>query len=163
MKMKNALRPTLEAPPTAAELDAQRHRTRLWFFGAWGIFAVVTFAVLVGTSLNLLPPNTVGPLVPLFFLVALLTFVGCNPWAHDRDHDWSPLEGDDLPQLKAVCESTAVDAVAIKQYRQAVSAMNRPLVRADLRRMARYQCALSVWLDQAAVAKEIAAYTDPKK
>ncbi|WP_257820186.1 hypothetical protein [Burkholderia glumae] len=160
-RAQKALRPVLGTPPTQADLDAQRRRVRALFFGTWFVFAVVTLVLWVGTTLELTPPAAFGLLAPGGALVVLFSFLGFNPWS--VDNDWMLLEGSVLPKLKEIFDSTAVDAVAVKQYRQAVASMDRPLVRADLRRVARHQYALRIWLESEAIAQEVAAYAAPTR
>lgn len=152
------LHPVLCAPPTQAELDAQRRRAIRRWFCALGAAAAIEFCLLIrivwGLSLGL-SGSMVG-ICAAFFAAALL--IDRMPWS--AKSDWSPMTGEDLPRLREVFAPDVLAADAVEQYRKDVAALHRPLVWRDLRIIAEHRQAVRTWMAQEASARELAMFNE---
>ncbi|QRR11806.1 hypothetical protein FPJ27_37005 (plasmid) [Burkholderia sp. MS455] len=155
IKRRN-LHPVLCAPPTQAELDADRRRALMWWFGGWGVFV----AVELGIFFWLTWPSFLGATVMCVLAVlAVLVWGGSSPFSADTN--WSPVTADDLPALKEVFARGALDAESVERYRREVATLGRPLVRRDLQVIAAHREAVRTWIAQEGDARELAAFSEP--
>jgi len=150
------LHPVMCAPPTQAELDSQRRRATRWWFGALGVLTAVELVIL-WSILRDQTSNLLGGFVMFFLAFMSISALGTStPWSGDRD--WSPVTGDDLPRLREVFDRDVLAADVVEQYRRDVTALQRPLVRRDLRIIGAYRQAVHTWIAQEASARELAMF-----
>ncbi|MDN7445341.1 hypothetical protein QZM64_39930 [Burkholderia cepacia] len=156
-------KPILEAPPTQAELDAQRRRgVKSWFFALGLLIATALYAVhfvITGEGVAGEPKFVTAMVFIIGMVYGVLSVSLRMPWS--TTEDWSPLRRTDLEALRSTFAPDSLDAIAVEKYRQNVAALARPLVRRDLRLIASYRAALSKWESEQTAAQELATFNSP--
>ena len=153
------LHPVLCAPPTQAELDAERRRALRWWFSACGVVAAIELCVLSRVLWGQTSSVLGGFVMFLLVVFAIPILSDASPWSTNTAR--SPMAADDLPVLRDVFARDALDAESVEQYRQQVAALGRPLVRRDLRLIAEHRQAVRTWIAQEASARDLAAFSEP--
>ncbi|MBJ9594106.1 hypothetical protein QZM43_32675 [Burkholderia orbicola] len=155
IKWRN-LHPVLCAPPTQADLDAERRRALIMWFGGWAAFVATELAIFLLVEW----PSFLGAtLMCVAFAFAALVWGGSSPFSTKAP--WSPVTAADLPVLKEVFTRDPLDAEAVERYRREVAALGRPLARRDLLVIDAHREAVRAWIAQEANARELAAFSEP--